>query len=170
MSNYYIAHDGELYHYGVKGMQWGVRRNLKRLHTANQTGDKKGHNRAVKSLYSHQNKINKKLGSLDKQSAKLEAKRYRQSTKSAPKIAKLESQAARYLDKSYRTRSEKRAAKYRRKTVSLRYQASKMKASVAKTQARIEQNKHMQEAFKKGLSEINNELITKGQGFLYDED
>lgn len=27
-NKYVLTHDGELYHYGIKGMRWGVRRNL----------------------------------------------------------------------------------------------------------------------------------------------
>ena len=29
MSEYRIIHEDELYHYGVKGMRWGVRKNSK---------------------------------------------------------------------------------------------------------------------------------------------
>lgn len=165
--NYYITSNGELYHYGVKGMKWGVRRAMKELHESNSTGRKGGHNHAVAVLSGHRDKINKKLASLDKQNAALEAKRYKQTTKNAPKIAKLENKAAKYRLKAgkafYTSTSDKRL----HKAAKLDYKVSKLKKAAAKTQAKIEKNKRLRDVYNKGLSEINHELITKGQDFLY---
>lgn len=41
MANYTVV-DGELYHYGVKGMRWGVRRAQKKLQKIDRKADKKG--------------------------------------------------------------------------------------------------------------------------------
>lgn len=170
MSNYYMTTDGELCHYGVKGMKWGVRKATKRLNTSNQTGDKKEHNRAVASLSSHRDKINKKLTKLDKKSEQLEAKRYKQATKNATEIAELERKAAKARRKASKSIYTTTTRKRLQKVAKLEYEASKLKEEVAKTQAKIEKNERMKAAFKKGLDDINNELITKGQGFLYDEE
>jgi hypothetical protein len=172
MSQYYIfngqiySHD-ELKHYGVRGMKWGIRRGLNELREANQSGSKGGHNHAVAVLSGHRDKINKKLGALDKKSVKLEKKRYEQETKDAPKIAKLERKSEKALLKSYKTKSVEKAEKYRQKSISLNYKANKLKESTAKTKAKIEKNERMKEIYKKGLSDINQELVTKGQDFLY---
>lgn len=157
----------ELYHYGVKGMRWGVRRAMNELHESNRTGQKGSHNHAVASLSTHRDKINKKLTSLDKKSVKLEGKRYKQATKSNTKIAKLERKSAKALNKSYKTRSVEKAEKYRQKSVSLNYKVSKLKESSAKTKAKIEKNERLKGIYKKSLNEINRELVTKGQDFMY---
>ncbi len=164
---YYYKQNDELYHYGVKGMRWGIRRAMKELHESNQTGRKGGHNHAVAVLSTHRDKINKKLTSLDKKSEKLEAKRYKQATKIEPKIAKLERKSSKALEKSYKTRSVEKAEKYRQKSSALNYKVSKLKESVAKTKAKIEKNERLKQTFKKGLNEINRELVTNGQDFLY---
>lgn len=36
LDEYMAAHEDELAHYGVKGMRWGVRRNLQKLHTSSE--------------------------------------------------------------------------------------------------------------------------------------
>lgn len=170
MSNYVITDDGELYHYGVKGMKWGVRRATKKLHTANQAGNEKQRSRAVASLSTHQRKINKKLASLDKKSVKLEKKRYEQATENATKIAKLERKANKARRKAAKTIYTTTARKRLQKVAKLEYKASKLKEEMAKTQAKIEKNERLKAMFKKGLAEIDQELIANGRKLLHDEE
>ena len=170
MSNYVIADDGELYHYGVKGMKWGVRRATKKLRTANQYGDEKQRDRAVASLSTHQRKINKKLASLDKKSVKLEKKRYEQATENATKIAKLERKANKARRKAAKTIYTTTARKRLQKVAKLEYKASKLKEEMAKTQAKIEKNERLKAMFKKGLAEIDQEMIANGRKLLRDEE
>ncbi len=167
MSDYIITDNDELYHYGVKGMRWGVRRAKKELHEANREGRKGGHNHAVAVLSTHRDKINKKLSKLDKKSEKLETKRYKQATDSATKIAKLERKAAKLRKKAGKAFYTSTSNKRLHKAAKLDYKISKLKEAAAKTQAKIEKNERLKDAFKKGLDEINDELITKGQDFLY---
>jgi hypothetical protein len=140
---------------------------MKELHESNKTGRKGGHNHAVAVLSEHRDKINKKLTSLDKKSVKLENKRYKHATKTETKIAKLERKSAKALNKSYKTRSVDKAEAYKQKSVSLDYKVSKLKQSSAKTKAKIEKNERLKGIYKKSLNDINHELVTKGQDFLY---
>lgn len=167
MPTYIVARKDELRHYGVVGMKWGVRRGLSELRESNKTGNKGGHNHAVAVLSGHRDKINKKLATLDKKSDKLESKRYKQATKDATKIAKLERKAEKALMKSYKTKSVEKAEEYKQKSVAWNYKASKLKQKSAKTQVKIEKNNKLKETFKTKLNEINDELVTKGQDFLY---
>lgn len=174
MSNY-IIHNGafyecgsdELMHYGVKGMKWGVRRAMKELHESNESGRKGAHNHAVAVLSEHRDKINKKLTSLDKKSVTLEKRRYKQATRSAKKIAKLEKKSAKLKYKAGKAFYTSTSNKRLHKSAKLDVKVAKLKKSVAKTQAKIEKNERLKDMFKKGLNEINHELVTKGQDFLY---
>lgn len=170
MSDYVLTTNNELYHYGVKGMKWGVRRATKKLSVANQAGNEKQRDRAVVSLSSHRDKINKKLTKLDKKSEKLETKRYKQATKNAPKIAELERKANKARRKAAKTIYTTTARKRLQKVAKLEYKASKLKEEMAKTQVKIEKNERLKAAFKKGLNEVDNALITKGQNLLHDEE
>ena len=49
----------ELYHYGIPGMRWGIRRAQKILGSSDASVDKK--KKAVQSLQKHQIKINKQI-------------------------------------------------------------------------------------------------------------
>ena len=63
MSEYYITTDGELYHYGVKGMKWGVRRAQKALSKASSSRDS---DRALSKLQKHRDKGSAELAKLKK--------------------------------------------------------------------------------------------------------
>lgn len=174
MSNY-IIHNGTFYdqgsdeiaHYGVKGMKWGVRRAMNELRESNQEGRKGGHNHAVAALSSHRDKINKKLASLDKKTVKLENNRYKQATKNAKKIANLERKSAKHKLKAGKAFYTSTSSKHLHKSATLDLKVAKLKKSAAKTQAKIEKNERMKSIFKAGLDEINRELVTNGQDFLY---
>lgn len=163
----YRNRNDELAHYGVKGMRWGVRRGLEELSRANTSGDKGAHNHAVATLSTHRDKIKKKMTKLDRKGEKLERMRYEQATKTEVKSAKLSQKAAKLRSKADMTRSADRAHKRYAKANRLDYRVSQMQAQVAKTKAKIEKNKKFKSLFEQGLNDINKELITKGQDFLY---
>ena len=158
--------ENELYHYGVLGMKWGVRRARKELHESDRTGNKSAREHAITSLSAHRDKINKKLTSLDKKSADLEAKRYKQVTKTAPKIAKLERKSAKLRYKAGKAVYTSTSNKRLHKSAKLDYKVSKLNKISAKTQAKIEKNERLKNIYKESLNEINRELVSRGQDFM----
>ena len=69
MSDYILTPNGELYHYGVKGMKWGVRRSQKRLEVGAEKRAKKLSSLYAKSV-DNTRSVKSSLKSLNK------AKRY----------------------------------------------------------------------------------------------
>lgn len=90
MSNYILTSDGELYHYGVKGMKWGVRRDARLL--ANSRRNKRV--RAAREAYKA-GKISKDTRDKEIESARHEKKRMLDATKKAFANAKNDSERAR---------------------------------------------------------------------------
>ena len=86
MTNY-IYYPDELYHHGIKGMRWGVRRTPEEL-------GRMGVTKTANKLRRRENKINR----MRKRSAKLNLK------------------SAKYNDKALRTRSERKAIKFDKKS------------------------------------------------------
>ena len=67
MSEYILTSDGELMHYGVPGMKWGVRRATKRLSKAT---TKEQRDKAVGKLETHRAKASAKIEKLNKKRPK----------------------------------------------------------------------------------------------------
>lgn len=154
----------ELMHYGVQGMKWGIRRYKPNLYSE----DKGIHNNAVAKLTTHREKANKKLSKLENQASKLNDKRSKQIATTDKKVAELRYKADKNRKKAHGFLANEISMVTREhKARQLDYKASVYEKRAADTKAKIEKNKRMQEAFKKGIDEINNELITKGQDFLY---
>lgn len=112
MSDYYIC-DGELYHYGVKGMKWGVIRSAYRA--------------------KRNEKLRKKAFNYDKRSAKYYKKAEKahseydleQSNRSAKKAAKYQIKSAKLSKKALKTDSDVKAAYLSRKAETANYKAAK---------------------------------------------
>lgn len=161
----YVVEDDELYHYGVLGMKWGVRRASKQLSKA--TTDKE-RNKAVSSLNSHREKINKKMSSLDSRSEKLEQKRYKVATKSEPKIAKYKKKAAKYRQKASTSFLPIKERNFNIKANKFDIKASKLEQKAAKTRAKIEKNERLKKTFETGLNNIDKALVDRGRNFVYE--
>ena len=141
MSDYTIV-NGELYHYGVPGMKWGVRKTrglLRDLRKAEKIGDPAGHNYAVSHLSSRKEKHTKQLNKLNKQEIKL-----------AKKQAKL-------LKKRYKDMKKGNA------DMTIR-ESSKKEAKIAKQRTKVYMQKNLLE---KTIKEIDHEFIDRGRHFLY---
>lgn len=163
----YLRHrDDELAHYGVVGMKWGVRRNLKALREANASGDKAGHNRAVANLTTHRDKSKKKLTSLKSKEIKLKKKVDEANAEGALKTSKLDAKASKYRRRAARRFSPMKDRNLRRAEL-LKARADSYRAKADKVKAKLEKNRQMQELFNKGIKDIDRELVGRGQDFLY---
>lgn len=112
MSEYYI-YNGELYHYGVPGMKWGVRRALY----------KQGRNEKLKlKALDYDKKAANYTKKAEKQHAKndLEA-----ANKKAVKAAKFDKKAAVLAKKAAKTESDFKQASLTRRSEKLKYKAAK---------------------------------------------
>ena len=93
MSDYIYARDGELMHYGVKGMKWGVRRASKQLSKATTNEER---DRAISKLEKHRSKASAKIDKLTKKQPKLQKKVDKAIQKNDVKAAKIDRQVALY--------------------------------------------------------------------------
>lgn len=178
MSEYYITTDGELYHYGVKGMRWGVRRAQKAL--SKSTFDNEA-NRAFSKLQKHRAKGSAELATLKKQREKLDSKLVKSSKKDAEKANKLERKAsgldrkaAKKMRKAGRvfTSAEKsvkltaEANKLKAKSDVLKAKASTMQAKYKQAKQKVETNERMQKAFQMEIDKIDATFAQYGRSYL----
>ena len=158
------TNQNELYHYGVKGMRWGIRRARKKLNVATTSEERA---KALRSLQKHHAKAIKKVNKLESQHPKLEKRADQAKLKSDPKIAKLEGKSARLARRAHGLLTSKdKAGRLLYKKAKLDRQISTLKASSDKAKAEIVKNERMTELFKKGINEIDEILVAQGRVYV----
>lgn len=166
MNNYkYIVTttDDELYHYGVRGMKWGVRRNTKRLGSS----DSAQRAKAVDNLKKHRVKASEAIGKLQKSTAKLEKRNENNVVKADVKAAKLSNEAARYRRKANGLFvSDRKAQKYLTKAYLKDTKAKDITARTNAVRAEINKNKMLIKTFERGINDIDVALANSGKQYV----
>lgn len=170
MSEVYIAinrtgdSNEELQHYGVKGMRWGVKRATKQLYKAT-TSEQKA--KAVAKLQKHRDKASKEVAKLEKKHPKLEQKVEQKIVKNETKAAKLSDKAASKRNRAYGLfTSQNKSEKLIYEANKLQARADALNAKSKKAKAELQRNETMQAAFKKGINEIDQTLVSKGRKYI----
>lgn len=159
----YIVVDGELKHYGVRGMRWGVRRDRKKLAKAstNEQRDK-----AIRSLNNRREKGSNKVDKLSKKTPKLEVRARDAELKYDAKAASMYARAAKMRRKAYGAFTPKWLSDNRLfKSGKLYAQADDIKSRSNKAKAKLKHNKKMIEAFQIEINNIDQALVSVGKDY-----
>lgn len=169
----------ELYHYGVVGMKWGVRRASKQLSRAS---TKEARDKAVASLTKHKTKASAKMQTLQKQRRKLDDNLAKSTKKDAVKSNKLEAKAykldskiAKKTDKALRIHDKNpdkakqllnEREPLRAKSDKLHIKAAELKTKYEKAKLKVDNNERLQQAFKRGINDIDQALLRAGKYYF----
>lgn len=170
MSKYVLSHGqfydaDELYHYGVKGMRWGVRRATTKMFKRDQP--KVYRDQAMSSLKKHREKGTAEIAKLKKRGVKLTETVEKQTIKNETKAAKLRNKAAKKRNKMYGLfTSRKKAAKLEYKANKMDAKAAKLETKAARAKTLLNKNKTMIGAFEREISNIDSALVNYGKWYL----
>ena len=177
-SSYILTPSGELYHYGVVGMKWGVRRAQKALSKSEFDTDA---NRAFSKLQKHRAKGSAELTKLQKKHDKLEIKLAKSAKKDAEKAdkldqkaTKLDNKAAKKMKKAARrfTSAEKalqlktKADGLKLKSDLLKAEASTLHVKYQRSKQKVDSNERMQKAFQTQIDKIDATFANYGRHYL----
>lgn len=162
--DYILTDNGELYHYGVKGMKWGVRRAQKRLSSASTRDERAA---AVSSLKKHKQKGSAKLEKLQNKTAKLEKRANDTRLKYESKAPGMRATAARKRAKSYGLLNTDLSVWSRRKAAArLEAKAAGLESTAMKAKLKLEKNQRMIKAFQTEISKIDKTLAESGRRYI----
>ena len=163
MSEYVIV-NGELKHYGVKGMKWGVRKATKLLSKATTREER---DKAVASLQKHREKSTAKIAKLNKKAVKLQKKVDEKIRVNDPRAAKLQAKAAALRNKKYGLFvSKEKADQIEFKAAKIENEAKRLKALSDKAKAELTNNQRMIQAFETGIKDIDKTLAEAGKRYI----
>lgn len=154
--------DNELYHYGVKGMRWGVRRAEKLL-----SGTSEQRNKGISSLNKHLEKGSAKVAKLENKHKPLQKKVDKNTQKTDVKAAKMKSKSAKLRKKSYGmfvSKSKHDKLIYKADKLDINSDVLITKSNKAK--AKLLKNEKMTELFKIEINKINKILADQGSQFI----
>lgn len=170
--------EDELYHYGVKGMKWGVRRSpeqlsrrIDKLETKNTKLTKKydtAHTKAVD--YGHRSakiqsknvRYNKRLAKYSAKKAKYDRKLYRASTKRNPDVDRI----AKYAAKSAKTNAKMLKAQSKLKYNKFEIKAERFRAEAEAAKIKIEKNDRMQRTYNTTIKALDQGTVKQGKLFM----
>ena len=157
--------ENELYHFGIQGMRWGIRRAQKILGSSDTSVDKK--KKAVQSLQKHQIKINKQISKLNKKDEQLLSNRDVQIRKSAGKMMNYREKANKLRRKKYGIfTSRSKAEKLEFKDSKLDMKAENIQNRIDRTKQLLAKNSQMKKIYNSGLDTISDTLKTKGKKYI----
>ena len=167
MSQNYTIQNGELQHYGVRGMRWGVRRARNQLSKAT---TKEERNAAVAKLQKHKSKGQAKVAKLKDKQVKLEKKSEKATAamdKRAPQYRATASYYKRKAGKIAFTDVGK-AIQKRNMRLAMKYdgKAGKLESRAKIAENAVKKNKIMQELFNTEISNIDKTLTAKGRRYV----
>ena len=161
---YILTPDGELYHYGVRGMKWGVRRASKKLANAS---SKEERDAAVATLKKTQQKGSAAMKKLQNKTAKLEARAEKTRVKYESKAPGMRQAAAYKRAKSYGLLNTGTTRYFRRRRAAkLDAKAASLEASAMRAKVRLEKNERMIAAFKTEIKNIDKAIADKGRRYI----
>lgn len=177
MSEFYIE-NGELYHYGIPGMKWGVRRSVAQLQRARgklETRTEKLKS-SVRYMKTQESKYTAKSEKYKQSNAKYESRIAKASAKKAEydyklnkalsksnpdaeKVAKLTAKSVAYKNEITRNQAKLKFNKWQVKADSIREEARQ-------AELKIKKNEKIMSVYGKTIDAIDNGTIQQGRYFM----